>query len=198
LQTQFVAVVLLLTSCCAAQTPAQPAPAAPAADLSPVLAQVEQMAQAATADIGRLRIDKWKTDSAGKEQSRANAQSLERNLSDALPGMVAQVRTSPQSLAAIFKLYRNLNALYDVLSALAESAGAFGPKADYDALAAHASSLDSLRRTMADYLESLAAARDAEIAGLRARAATAPPKKIVIDQNSPPKRSRKKKASNSK
>jgi len=112
--------------------------------------------------------------------------------------MVAQVRASPQSLAAIFKLYRNLNALYDVLSALAESAGAFGPKADYGALAAHASSLDSLRRTMADYLESLAAARDAEIAGLRARAATAPPGKIVIDQESPPKRSRKKKASNTK
>ncbi len=95
MQSQFVAVVLLLISCCQAQTPAQPAPAAPAGDLSRLLAQVDQMAQAASADIGRLRIDKWKTDSASKEQSRANAQSLERNLSDALPGMVAQVRASP-------------------------------------------------------------------------------------------------------
>ena len=36
--------------------------------------------------------------------------------------MIAELRTSPESLASTFKLYRNLDALYDVFGSVVESA----------------------------------------------------------------------------
>jgi len=41
--------------------------------------------------------------------------------------LLQRIKASPSSLNANFRLYRNMNALYDTFSALAESAGAFGP-----------------------------------------------------------------------
>ena len=87
-----------------------------------MLAQIDESAQQAAMEIGRLRIEKWKTDSNSKQQAQANADSLQRNLTSALPAITAGVRAAPQALAPSFKLYRNLSALYDVLAGLAESA----------------------------------------------------------------------------
>src|SRR5438876_8130272 len=123
-----------------APAPAQPAGvaqpsavgAAPSAmipsDLAAAISQVERAAQAAAGDLSAMRVDRWKTSGDVKQQADQNVQSLARNMKAALPGMVQQVRATPASMAAQFKLYRNLNALYDVFSSVTESAGAFGPK----------------------------------------------------------------------
>ena len=114
--------------------------------------------------------------------------------------MVQQVRAHPGSVGATFKLYRNLNALYDVMSSLTESAGAFGTNEEYRALANDTSNLDTLRRSLADRVETMATFRDNEVAQMQARAraasaaaAAAPPKKIVVDDNEAVKKSTKKK-----
>lgn len=160
------------------------------------LQQIEQVAQAANLDLARLRIDKWKTEGSIKDQSQANADSLSRNMSSALPTLIAGVRLAPQNLAANFKLYRNLNALYDVFEGLAESAGAFGSKQEFEALSRHVQDIDSIRRAFGDHMESLAAAKDAELARAKAPA-PAPqatrPKKIIVDNEVAPKSSKKKK-----
>ena len=114
--------------------------------------------------------------------------------------MTTAVRTAPQDLAAKFKLYRNLNALYDVFKTLAESAGAFGSKQELESLAPYAESFDQHRRSLADYMENLAASKDAELNRLRTQARTQPapaaPKKVIIDddQPAPKKKAVKKKA----
>lgn len=182
--------------------PRPPAPGPPAAmpaaapDLSPTLAQLNQVVEQSRVDLARLRVEKWKTDSNMKRQAEANVESVQRNLTAALPAIVQQVRANPGSVAATFKLYRNLNALYDVMMSLTESAGAFGPKDDYQALANDTAGLDNLRRSLADKVEAMAVARDAELAQLQTRvrqaaAAAAPPKKIVIDENEAEKKSAK-------
>src|SRR2546423_45334 len=83
-----------------------------------------------------------KADSADKQQAQANADSVERNLTAALPGMISAVRTAPQDMAANFKLYRNMNALYDVMKTLTEASAAFGQKQDYQTLAQYADAVD--------------------------------------------------------
>jgi hypothetical protein len=162
--------------------------------LSNLLTQLERAALDANGALGRLRIDKWKTNSEQKQQAQANAESLQRNLSYAIPELTGKIRQAPQDLSANFKLYRNLNALYDVLANVAESAGAFGPKDQYEALAQPTASIDEVRRALGDRLDQLTAAKEAELDRLRAQAqavgaaqAAAPPKKIVIDDNEPPK-----------
>jgi hypothetical protein len=184
----------------------QPAPAPPVAmqpalapDVSATLAQLDQVVQQSRLDLARLRVDKWKTDSSIKRQAEANVESVQRNLTAALPAIEQQVRTNPGSVAAAFKLYRNLNALYDVMSSLTESTGAFGSKDEYQALARDTANLDNLRRSLADKVEAMAAARDTEVAQLQVRArqaaaaaAAAPPKRIVVDDSESDKRSAKK------
>jgi len=174
--------------------PMAPTAASPSlpADLGSALSNIDQASQAASASLKSLRIEKWKTDSGTKQQAQQNADSLSRNLTEALPGMIQQVRANPASLGAQFKLYRNLNALFDVMSTMTEAAGTFGSKSEYQALSGELNTIDQARLTLASRLENATAQQDAEMARLRAAvqqaqaaAAQAPPKKIVIDDNAP-------------
>jgi hypothetical protein len=176
-------------------TPQAPVSYASVTQLNNLLANLEQSDKSAVADLSRLRIDRWKTDGSTKRQVQADVQSLLRNLQDAFPGLVNELRAAPEDLAVTFKVYHNLDALHDVLRSVAETAGAFAPKEEYQPLAADANSMDAVRRSLADRVQSLAAAKEAELGRLRtqlqaaqAAAAAAPPKKIVVDDTEPPKK----------
>jgi len=193
-----------------AQTLLSPAPAntIPAPQNSPdpgtLLSRIQQETLGLSADLGKLRIDKWKTDSSTKSQATDNLQSIQRNITNALPGLISAVRSAPQSLGANFKLYRNINALYDVLANVAESAGAFGKREEYDVIAPHVAAIDDDRRAYGDLLAQMTASADSRIAAYQqaaAKAAAEPPKKIIIDDTepapAPKKKSRKKPAASS-
>lgn len=187
------------------------APAAPAnppsGGVAPNLDRLQAAASQANLDIAHMRIEKWKTDGDSKRQEQNDADSLQRNLTSALPGLIAGFRAEPQNLNAGFKLYRNLNALYDVLSSFTEAAGAFGPKNEYEALAQQVNIIESVRRDLGDSLEAMTAQTQTELDQLRmqvhalqqAAVPAAPPKTVVVDNAEPPKKSasHKKKKTNS-
>jgi len=163
--------------------------------LNGLLSQLEAASKAAQADLSRLRIERWKTDGSSKKQSLANVDSVQRNLQDALPEIIGQLRAAPENLPATFKLYRNLDALYDVLGAVVESAGAFGPKDDFQSLSNDLNTFEASRRALAERLENLASSKENEIARLRTdlKAAQAaipvvPPQKTVVDDTQPAKK----------
>ena len=171
-------------------------PAAPPLDpeLGNLLQRVEQLASALNVELGRLRVEKWKADSASKQQAEADIDSLQRNLTAALPGFVVAVRNAPRNVASSFRLYRNLNALHDVLKGVAEAAGAFGPRDQFERLAAQTNELDTLRMALGKRVEALAEAQAVELAQLR-RAQRGALKKTVVDDNATPPKSRSPKRS---
>lgn len=161
-------------------------------DLNTMLQRIEQEAAALNSDVGKLRVERWKIDSTTKQQTSENVSSIQRNISGALPGLMTAVRTTPTSLAANFKLYRNLNALYDVVASVSESTGAFGRREEYDLMAPHASALDEDRRNYGEYLQQMTATADDRIATAEREKAAAiaaqqqvPPKRIIVDDNEP-------------
>jgi len=163
--------------------------------LNGLLGQLESSSKTTQADLAKLRIERWKTDGSSKKQSLSDVESVQRNLQNALPEMIAELRNNPEDTPATFKLYRNLDALYDVLSGVVESAGAFGPKDDFQALSNDLNSFEATRKQMADRMNTLAASKEQEIVRLRADLKTAqaaipaaPPKKTVVDDNEPPKK----------
>jgi phage shock protein A len=184
----------------------QPAPQGPvsyasANQLNTLLSQLEEASQAAQSDLAKMRVEKWKTDSGSKRQAEGNAESIQRNLRSALPEIIAELRASPESLTSTFKLYRNLDALYDVFESVAESAGAFGSRDDFQSLQNDVSAFERLRRSVADRMETLAGAKEVEVTRLRAalqsaqaNTPTQPPKKIVVDDDAPVKKPVKKKS----
>lgn len=185
-------------------SPQAPVPYASVAQVNGLLGTLQQTSQTIAVDLAKLRVDKWKTDSNIKKQADADVQSLMRNVQDALPSLIDAVRNAPEDLAATFKLYHNLDALHDVLSSVAENAGAFGPRDQYQQLANDANNVDTVRRDLADRIQNLAASKEAELSRLRAALlaaqATPPPpaKKTVVDDTEPPKPVKKKKPKTSK
>ena len=173
-----------------------PVPYTSVSELNLVLQQLEQVAQQTQIDLAKLRIEKWKTDSNTKRGTQSDVDSIQRNLRMALPEIIGQVRSSPENMAATFKLYRNLDALYDVFGPVAESAGAFGLKDEFQSMQNDLDALERSRRALAERMETLANAKEGELTRLRTQvhdlqAAVAPPapvKKVVVDDTEPPKK----------
>ncbi len=175
-----------------AGTPSAPVSYSSMAEFNQILGALNQASQSTQNDLSRLRIEKWKTDSNTKRQTQNDTESILRNLQNALPGILGQLQNAPENVAITFKAYRNLDALYDVLTSVVESAGAFGSKEEFRSLSEDLNSLDNSRRAVADRMEKLASTKEAEIGELRvalqnARAAI-PPKKTVVDDTEPPKK----------
>lgn len=173
----------------------QPVSYASVTQLNGMLSQLETSANSTQGDLAKLRIERWKADNSSKKQTLANVDSIQRNLQGALPDIIAQLRGQPEDLPTTFKLYRNLDALYDVLGNVVEVTGAFGSKDDFQSLANDLSTFEGTRKQLAQRIESLSSAKEAEIVRLRADLKTAqaaipvaPPKKIVVDDNEPPKK----------
>jgi hypothetical protein len=177
-----------------------PIPYSSVSELNMLLSQLEQSAQAAQRDLAKLRIERWKADSGTKRQTAANVESIQRNLQQALPQMISELRSSPENLTSTFKLYRNLDALYDVFGSVVENAGAFGSKDEFQSLENDMTALERSRRSFAERMETLAGSKETELTHLRtalqhAQTAleTQPPKKIVVDDTQPPPKPAKKK-----
>ena len=156
-------------------------------ELNGILTQLQQTAQSMQANLQKARIEKWKTDGATKRQTQANVDSLKRNLQSALPDMITELNNKPEDTGASFKLYRNLDALYDVFGSVVESAGAFGSKDEFQSLSNDMSGLESARRSLGERVQKLTAGKEEELTRLRAQVKTLsagpppPPKKTVID-----------------
>src|SRR5438552_15029076 len=136
-----------LLTCMVALAQAGPAPAGSAANgggqivsyasvtqLNGMLGELEDASKRTQTDLMKLRIERWKTDGSYKKQALGKVDSIQRNLQGALPEMIAQLRNAPEDLPPTFKLYRNLDALYDVLRNVTEDAAAYGSKDDLQSL----------------------------------------------------------------
>lgn len=185
--------------------PQQPVSYASVTQLNGLLSQLEATSKDTQADLVRLRIEKWKADGSYKKQALGNVDSIQRNLQGALPEIVTQLRNAPEDLPATFKLYRELDALYDVMGSVVEGTGAFGSKDDFQSISNDLTGFESARKQLAERIESLASSKEAEITRLSAALKTAqtaaaaePPKKIVVDDTEPPKKPAPKKRTTKK
>jgi len=178
-----------------------PVPYASASEVNTILGQLRQTSQDIQTDLAKLKIEKWKTDPSSKQQTMANVESIRRNLQSALPEIMDQLSNSPEDMAASFRLYRNLDALYDVFGSVVEMTGAFGSKDEFQGLSIDMKGLENTRRSLGERMQNLATAKEGELARLRGQikamqaAPPAPPKKIIIDDTEPPAKPAKKKPS---
>jgi cell division septum initiation protein DivIVA len=135
----------------------------------PDLDRLQTAVSQAVEVIGRLRIDKWKASSESKNAAQADADSVKRNLTSAMPGMIDAARTAPDDANAEFKLYRNLNALHDVFGSVVDATRLYGQKSDYDAMAQQLRTFDSVRRKLGEGLERLTAETQHNLDQLRSQ-----------------------------
>ncbi|MGA8541491.1 MAG: hypothetical protein WB566_18450 [Terriglobales bacterium] len=160
-------------------------------ELNGILTPLQETAKSMQSDLGKMHIEKWKTDAANKRQTLETVESIQRNLQSALPETIAQLNSSPEDLAASFKLYRNLVVLYDFFGSVVENAGAFGSKDEFQSLSNDMSALETARRVFGERMQKLTASKEDELTRLRMQVKTLsaapppPPKKVVVDDTEP-------------
>jgi hypothetical protein len=173
---------------------AAPSPSASASasfmapNLDSVLLEVQQATQSANVNIARLRIDRWKADSSEKADMQHVADSLHKNITQAVPGLISDVRTSHGSVSSAFKLYHNVNVVFEYLNQLTDAAASIGKKEEYEPLSADAAALDKSRQHLSAYIEQAAASLENKVRTAAAVATPTPlpqatPKKIIVDDD---------------
>ncbi len=181
-----------------AQAPAAPPPAAPAfavGSLRPALANVQ-------AAVGSLSIGHWKASSEVRTNALQDVVSMQRDLTATLPGLLTQAEAAgasgPAALSPAFAVFRNLDALYDVLLRVTETAALTGPASDASSLEDARAGLEDGRAKLGAWLLQAIGAQDAQVARAAApvphpAAAPAAPTKIVVDDGPETPKPRKKK-----
>ena len=189
---------------------AAPAPPVPSPALTSALNDLDRVSSATEVDIANMGSGGEKNDrnwrnawrfwhpfssSSHTPHDTEAAASLQRNLHDAMPGLIQDARTSG-TFATTFKLYNNLSVVCELLDTLVKSSRSDGGKGD-TALANDSAAMGRIRQDLASYVEQTAAGLDSrgQYATPSAPATNKPPKRIVIDDTAPEKKSAVKKTS---
>jgi hypothetical protein len=178
-----VALLLILGASSALRAQA-PAPAGyPVANLRPALANVQTA-------IGNLSIQKWKAPNEVRAATQQDVASMQRDLTNTLPGLLTQVESQPPGQAALspsFAVFRNVDALYDVLLRVTETAAITASSYDANSLEQARAGLEDARDKLGSWLVESIGTQDATVVRLQAaaapkpNAAAPPPSKIVVD-----------------
>jgi hypothetical protein len=190
-------------------TPVATSLAAPAGlpDVNTALVDLDRVSQATQSDIAGVHVDKWKSGwrtaflkrHVRKQQAENAAAALQKNLTDAMPGLIQDVQNSHASVSSTFKLYDNLSVVCELLDSLVSATESYGKKDEYGPLADDLSALIRIRRDISSYVQQAAASVETK-GKLPYAAASTPaaapgrlPKKIVVDDTIPEKKPAKKK-----
>ncbi len=173
-----------------AGAPVSTVAAAPTEALRPVLDHIGET-------LAGLNVSRWKAPGEVRSVTQRDIDSIQRDLSSSLPPLLNQANTQPPSLASYFAVYRNIDALYDVLLRVSETATLAGPQNDITSLQSGLASLEAARRDLGDAILKVAGSQEQELVSLRTAAAeaaaaaaaakaTAPPTKTVVDDGPAP------------
>jgi hypothetical protein len=172
------------------QQAAAPAPFS-MAELRPALANVQNAITAAN-------VARWKVPGDVRANTQQDVASMQRDLSATLPGLMTTAEASSTSLAPTFAVFRNVDALYDVLLRVTETAGIGAPAADANSLESARAALETGRAKLGAWLLQAITAQDARVAEAAAAANRPPPpvvpNKIVVEDGPENPKPRKKKA----
>ncbi len=142
-------------------------PAAPAAPVPTPSSLLQPTLGELRSTIAGLHTAKWKAPGPVKDEAQANIGSITRDLESTLPGLLAQADAAPGAVAENFVVYRNLDALYEVLLRVSGTAELAAPDEEAANVAHSLLTLDAARRSLADSI--LASSREQQLALAQAR-----------------------------
>lgn len=125
-------------------------------DLNDLLVALGRITASTDSDVSALQAGKWKSGwfkGTGKHQAAELVASLDQNLKEAMPTLIRATQESSGSVTATFKLYNDLSVLVESVGSLAETADAFGRKAESNSLRNDYHALSRLRQELASYIQ---------------------------------------------
>lgn len=169
--------------------------------LDATMFDLQRITVATDSDLADLDIDKWKsgwrtawlTSNSHKQEAEQVAASLQRNLHEAMPGLISEVQNSHGSVSAAFKRYNDLSLVVESLDSLVASTRAYGKKGESGPLANDYAALSRIRQDISTYIQVTAASLEPKTKVPSSTASGTQPKKVVIDDNAPRTKTTRKK-----
>jgi hypothetical protein len=167
-------------------------------DLNSTLIDLDRVSQATQSDIANLHVEKWKAgwktgflkDGSHKDQAQQAAGSLQRNLANALPGLIHDVQNSRGSISATFKLYDDVSLVCEAVDSLIAASEAAGRKSEAASLVDDFSALARVRRALSAYIQQASSAWEskgkAPYASVSAPALQSSPRETTSSSSSAP------------
>jgi hypothetical protein len=151
------------------QNSTRPANAAPpSATLQPSLDVLKQ-------GISEIRVDRWKASGAIRNEAQSNVGSIQRDLESTLPPLLAAADAAPDSTAKVLPVYRNVDALYDVMLRLVAAGRLAAPSDQMSALDQALARLSDGRRSLGEQLQADADAQERRVSRLESALKAVPP-----------------------
>ena len=158
----FSLIFSLVVAFAGAQTAPPPAAAVPpSAMLQQSLAEIQGSTSA-------LNIGKWKAPGSVRQAAQEDIDSIQRDLGTTLPGLLAQADAAPASLPPTFAVYRNIDALYDVLLRVSETADLAAPSNEAASVATCLQKLETARSQLGDSIVRISQRNEAQMMALAA------------------------------
>lgn len=137
-------------------------------DLNTTLMDLDRVSQATQDDIDDLHVEKWKAgwksgflkDGTHKDQAQQAAGSLQRNLANALPGLIQNVQNSHGSISTTFKLYDDVSLVCEAIDSLISASEAEGKKSESATLNDDYAAMVRIRRSLSNYIQQASAGID--------------------------------------
>lgn len=138
----------------------------PSATLQPSLDSLQQA-------VGGLQLEKWKKGSV-RDEAAGNVSSIQRDLQATLPPLLVQADAAPETVSKMLPVERNINALYDVVLRVVDSARIAAPGDQFTALQNAMNGLEKARHALSDQMQDTAAAQEKQIGTLQVALKTQP------------------------
>jgi hypothetical protein len=172
------------------------APLAESGESSPPVPKASELLRGPLEEVGQavasINPSHWRASGEVKVATQQNVDSIQKDLSATLPGLLAQADHAPSSVAAVFPVYRNIDALYDVLLRITQTASTSAPATEVSRLSSALEHLENGRTHLAETILATSKNTESRLASLQAAvqkaaaAQAAPPKTVVVD-NGPAK-----------
>lgn len=177
---------LLIFGLAAMSLDAQAPPAPSAAEITQISALLQPALANVQGTTAALNISKWKASRDVRQATQSDVESIQRDLGSTLPGLMAQADAAPGSVPPTFAVYRNLDALYDVLLRISQTADLSAPSREAEAVASSLKRLEAARSALGDSILNASRRHEARIVSLEAaiqtvRTAPAEKRETVID-----------------
>ena len=135
--------------------------------------------------LDAINVSKWKAPGDVRQTTMSDIVSMQNDVADTLPGLINTALGDPAKISPSFAVYRNVDALYDVLLRVSETAQLAGASRDAGLLEDQRAALEDSRTQLGAALLQSSQAQDSEVVRLRTApvVATPPPAatKTVID-----------------
>ena len=136
----------------------------------------------------------WQKLNSRKHDEKQMAAAIERNLTNAMPVLIRDVQSSRGSVSTTFKLYNNLNIVYETLDSLVETGDRDGKKKELGPLTNDLAAMGHVRQELSAYIQQASISLDSKrpqsysTTNLNSASRLPVPKRVALNDMAPDNR----------